>query len=279
MSKRILTLGLIFSFFISAIMSPSNTVTSHAKKLKQKPYGVFLNLNKRNIKKLYRYKAVVIDAQFFSKEEILKLKKHKIKVYSYINIGSIEKFRPYYSKFKHLALGHYENWDEERWINIADNSWQNFISNKLAPQLLKKGISGFFVDNCDVYYNFPKKAIYSGLIHLLKALRNKNTLVIINGGDTFVTKYSHTHKNLKPILTGINQECVFTSIDFKRSTTTPQKPSVRKFFLSYLSKLKRYKVKIYLLEYTKQISIINKIRAYCNKRKYTFYISPDIELR
>lgn len=274
MSKRILTLGLIFSFFISAIMSPSNTVTSHAKKLKQKPYGVFLNLNKRNIKKLYRYKAVVIDAQFFSKEEILKLKKHKIKVYSYINIGSIEKFRPYYSKFKHLALGHYENWDEERWINVANNSWQNFISNKLAPQLLKKGISGFFVDNCDVYYNFPKKAIYSGLIHLLKALRNKNTLVIINGGDTFVTKYSHTHKNLKPILTGINQECVFTSIDFKRNTTTPQKPSVRKFFLSYLSKQKKYKVKIYLLEYTKQKSIINKIRAYCNKHKYTYLHKP-----
>ena len=279
MNKRTLIIGLLFSFVISSIINPTNTIISHSKKTKQKPYGVFLNLNKRNIKKLYRYKTIVIDAQFFSKKEILKLKKHKIKVYSYINIGSIEKFRPYYSKFKHLALRHYENWDEERWINVADNSWQNFISNKLAPQLLKKGISGFFVDNCDVYYNFPKKAIYSGLIHLLKALRNKNTLVIINGGDTFVTKYSHTHKNLKPILTGINQECVFTSIDFKRNTTTPQKPSVRKYFLSYISKLKRYKVKIYLLEYTKKKSITNKIRAYCNKRKYTFYISPDIELR
>ena len=279
MNKRILTIGLVFSFVISSIISSSNAVISHAKKVNRKPYGVFLNLNKRNVKKLYRYKTVVIDAQFFSKEEILKLKKHKIKVYSYINIGSIEKFRPYYSKFKHLALGHYENWDEERWINVADNSWQNFISNKLAPQLLNKGISGFFVDNCDVYYNYPKKSIYSGLIHLLKALRKKNTPVIINGGDTFVTKYSHSHKNLKPILTGVNQECVFTSIDFKHNTTTSQKPSVRKYFLSYLSKLKRYKVKIYLLEYTKKKSIINKIRAYCKKRKYTYYISPDIELR
>lgn len=114
MSKRILTVGLIFSIFISSITIPSNAVTSHAKKLKQKPYGVFLNLNKRNIQKLYRYKAVVIDAQFFSKKEIHKLKNHKIKVYSYINIGSLENFRPYYNEFKHLALGHYENWDEER---------------------------------------------------------------------------------------------------------------------------------------------------------------------
>ena len=279
MSKRILTVGLIFSIFISPITLPSHPATSHAKKSKQKPYGVFLNLNKRNIQKLYRYKAVVIDAQFFSKKEIHKLKKHKIKVYSYINIGSLENFRPYYNEFKHLALGQYVNWGEERWINVADKSWQNLISKKLAPQLLNKGISGFFVDNCDVYYNYPKKAIYSGLIHLLKALRNKNTPVIINGGDTFVTKYSHSHKNLKPILTGVNQECVFTSIDFKHNTTTSQKPSVRKYFLSYLSKLKRYKVKIYLLEYTKKKSIINKIRAYCKKRKYTYYISPDIELR
>lgn len=279
MSKRILTVGLIFSIFISSITIPSNAVTSHAKKLKQKPYGVFLNLNKRNIQKLYRYKAVVIDAQFFSKKEIHKLKNHKIKVYSYINIGSLENFRPYYNEFKHLALGQYVNWGEERWINVADKSWQNLISKKLAPQLLKKGISGFFVDNCDVYYNYPKKSIYSGLIHLLKALRTKNTPVIINGGDTFVTKYSHSHKNLHRILTGVNQECVFTFIDFKHNTTTSQKPSVRKFFLSYLSKLKRYKVKIYLLEYSKKKSIINKIRAYCNKHKYTYYISPDLELR
>lgn len=279
MSKRILTLGLIFSFFISAIMSPSNTVTSHAKKLKQKPYGVFLNLNKRNIKKLYRYKAVVIDAQFFSKKEIRKLKKHKIKVYSYINIGSLENFRSYYKEFKNLSLGHYENWAEERWINVADKSWQNFISNKLAPQLLNKGISGFFVDNCDVYYNYPKKSIYSGLIHLLKALRKKNTPVIINGGDTFVTKYSHSHKNLKPILTGVNQECVFTSINFKHNTTTSQKPSVRKYFLNYLSKLKKHNTKIYLLEYTKKKSVIDKINTYCKKHKYIYYASPDIELR
>lgn len=260
-------------------MIPSNTVTSHAKKLKQKPYGVFLNLNKRNIKKLYSYKTVVIDAQFFSKKEIRKLKKHKIKVYSYINIGSLENFRSYYKEFKNLSLGHYENWAEERWINVADKSWQNFISNKLAPQLLNKGISGFFVDNCEVYYNYPKKSIYSGLIHLLKTLRNKNTPVIINGGDTFVTKYSHSHKNLKPILTGVNQECVFTSIDFKHNTTTSQKPSVRKYFLSYLSKLKKHNTKIYLLEYTKKKSVIDKINTYCKKHKYIYYASPDIELR
>lgn len=279
MSKRILTIGLIFSFFINSIMTPSNTVTSHAKKLKQKPYGVFLNLNKRNIKKLYSYKTVVIDARFFSKKEIRKLKKHKIKVYSYINIGSLEKFRPYYNKFKNLTLGRYENWDEERWINVASKSWQNFITGNLAHKLLKKGISGFFVDNCDVYYNYPRKNIYIGLIKILQALRRKNTSVIINGGDTFISKYMLSHKNLKSILTGINQECVFTAIDFDHNTTIEQKTSVKNYFLKYLSKLKKHNTKIYLLEYTKKKSVIDKINTYCKKHKYIYYASPDIELR
>ena len=49
MSKRILTIGLIFSFFINSIMTPSNTVTSHAKKLKQKPYGVFKFVDRKSV--------------------------------------------------------------------------------------------------------------------------------------------------------------------------------------------------------------------------------------
>lgn len=279
MNKRVISICLILLFIIGNIYFPSDAYYPRAKKISKQQYGVFLNLNKQNIKKLYKYKTVVIDAQFFTKKEISDIKKHKVKVYSYINIGSLEKFRPYYNKFKNLTLGRYENWDEERWINVASKSWQNFITGNLAHKLLKKGISGFFVDNCDVYYNYPRKNIYIGLIKILQALRRKNTSVIINGGDTFISKYMLSHKNLKSILTGINQECVFTAIDFDHNTTIEQKTSVKNYFLKYLSKLKKHNTKIYLLEYTKKKSVIDKINTYCKKHKYIYYASPDIELR
>ena len=279
MNKRVISICLILLFIIGNIYFPSDAYYPRAKKISKQQYGVFLNLNKQNIKKLYKYKTVVIDAQFFTKKEISDIKKHKVKVYSYINIGSLEKFRPYYNKFKNLTLGRYENWDEERWINVASKSWQNFITGNLARKLLKKGISGFFVDNCDVYYNYPRKNIYIGLIKILQALRRKNTSAIINGGDTFISKYMLSHKNLKSILTGINQECVFTAIDFDHNTTIEQKTSVKNYFLKYLSKLKKHNTKIYLLEYTKKKSVIDKINTYCKKHKYIYYASPDIELR
>ena len=50
-----------------------------------------------SMKKLYDYKEVVIDAQYFSKRDIQTLHKKGVKVNTYLNVGSIEEF-PFYFK-------------------------------------------------------------------------------------------------------------------------------------------------------------------------------------
>lgn len=45
-------------------------------------------------------------------------------VYGYLNIGALEKQRPYYEKLKHLRLAKYEGWDGEYWINPTAKEWQ-----------------------------------------------------------------------------------------------------------------------------------------------------------
>ena len=92
---------------------PTETTVSEAKYA----YGVFLSVEK-NLDKLKDYEIVVIDAQHFKKEEIEAFKARGHKVYSYINIGSLENFRSYYKQYKSLKLGKYEHWDEEIWINV-----------------------------------------------------------------------------------------------------------------------------------------------------------------
>lgn len=86
---------------------------------KKKEYGVFLSIDASEMKKLYDYKEVVIDAQYFSKRDIQTLHKKGVKVNMYLNVGSIENFRKYYKDYEHLAIGDYENWDEEKWINVS----------------------------------------------------------------------------------------------------------------------------------------------------------------
>ena len=40
--------------------------------------------------------------------------KKGVKVYTYLNVGSIENFRDYYKKYEYLTIGTYENWEEEK---------------------------------------------------------------------------------------------------------------------------------------------------------------------
>ena len=66
----------------------------------KKEYGVFLSIDSSQIKKLYEYRLVVIDAQYFSAKDIRTLHKKGVKVYTYLNVGSIENFRDYYKKYE-----------------------------------------------------------------------------------------------------------------------------------------------------------------------------------
>ena len=77
-----------------------------------KEYKVLIGMAPDKAVNLKGIKTLVIDAEFFSKEDIAQLHKNgNVNIFSYLNIGSIETFRDDYEAFKYLALGDYENWD------------------------------------------------------------------------------------------------------------------------------------------------------------------------
>ena len=123
-------------------------------------YGVFIGADSEQIKNIDGYSMVVIDAWENSAEDVKLLHDKGCKVYSYINVGAIENWRNYYDEYKHLALGDYENWEDEKWVNVADKSWQTFVVDELAARIIEKGADGFFVDNADVYYKYPNDDIF-----------------------------------------------------------------------------------------------------------------------
>ena len=177
-------------------------------------YGVFLN-EETDWNLVRDYGVIVVDAQFLSEEDIKKLREQGNEfILSYINVGSLEEFRPYYEEFADLALGEYEHWEDEQWVDAGNEKWQAFILETLAPELLAKGIDGFFVDNCDVYYQFPTDEILQGLADMMSGLVATGKQVIINGGDVFLDAYTEKLGEWYDVVTGINQEMVFTWMDY-----------------------------------------------------------------
>ena len=154
----------------------------------QYEYGVFLGISEDKISRLEKYKTVVIEPQEFSKESIQKLHDDKKFVYGYLNIGAIEKYRPYYNEYKDITLGTYEDWPDERWVDVSKNKWQNFVVNNLAKSYKEKNFDGLFLDNFDVYYQYARPEIFKGLCDICSHLKNLGFKLLINGGDTFVSK-------------------------------------------------------------------------------------------
>ena len=81
-------------------------------------------------------------------------------------------------------------------------------------------MDGFFVDNTDVYYNYPQESIYDGILTILDYMNHTGRKIMINGGDCFVKKYLTTEKNV--LIDGVNQENVFTAYDFSKDIYTKE---------------------------------------------------------
>ncbi len=241
-------------------------------------YGVYISDSYDELPKNVGCKTLVIDAQDYSKDEIQKLKENNDEIYSYLNVGSIETFRDYFKDYSNLTLGHYANWDEEYWVDVSDRRWQDFIVNKLAVELADKGVDGFFIDNTDVYYNYPDDYIYAGLADILQSLKASGKKIIINGGDYFVTKYLNNNGTVDPILDGVNQESVYTSINWEDNTFEASDSDTRNYYIKYLSSILAQDKDVYVLEYATDKKLEMEAEDLSNELGFKIYISDSIEL-
>lgn len=273
--KQTKVLALIFVIILISgyfLIKDSNTSA-----FEEYDYGVFLNADASSLEQLKKYDLIVIDAQYFTKSDIELLHQNGTRVYTYLNIGSIENFREYYTAYEKLTIGRYEHWDEEKWVDVADPDWQKFIE-QLSQELFEKGVDGFFIDNCDVYYYAPRESIFEGLTAILQNIMTFDKAVIINGGDTYVTEYRDRYGTIDHIMTGVNQESVWSAIDFDKGTFYEQTKETRDYYCKYLEACQADGMDIYLLEYTTDKKLIHKIKKYCNEHDFHFYISNSLEL-
>lgn len=95
-------------------------------------------------------------------------------------------------------------------------------------------------------------------------------------------KYSYgvfLDANSSDIMSGVNQECLFTSIDFSRASFKQSNEKDYEYFEKYIERCVEDNMDVYLLEYSVDGELISQIQDYCEKNHYFYYISPSIELK
>lgn len=243
------------------------------------PYGVFLGASPEDIKNMESYETIVIDGQLFSWADVSELKEAGHTVLSYINVGSIEEYRPYYDEYSEYTLDVYENWEDERWVDVTAPEWQWFVVHELAEDIRKKGFDGVFVDNLDVYYHYPSEEAFKAITGMLIAFKDLGFYVSINGGDVFVTEYLERFGSADGVFDAVNQETVFSKIIWDEKDKFDEQDSAeREYFQEYLEMVHEKGIDVYLLEYTKDKRLTRKIRKYCKEKGYRYYVSGTLNL-
>jgi hypothetical protein len=260
----------VIPFFLYCLSSSTLVNTS---------YGVFIGSSPETINEFIDFDEIVIDAFYYDNDQIDTLHKENVKVYSYLNIGSIEDFRPYYDYFKDMTLDDYENWPEEKWLDLANEKCRNYIIDVLAKNLYDKGIDGFFLDNLDNYYLYNNYEVYTGLLDIITRLNKQYNLPLIaNGGYEFFNDSLNKNMNVSNLVYGVNHESIFSKIDFVNNDLIENDKEDCDFLLNHIDRLNKNGVNIYVIEYTSNKKLRKKLSRYYIKKGYSYYVSDSIEL-
>lgn len=253
-----------------------------------KKYGVFLGIDSQSfsITKFEDYDIIVVDVQELSTHQLAQLHLAGHTVYSYINIGSVEKSRDYFERFEKCFMGSYDNWPNEVWVDVTRKEWEKFVSEELLGRILDKDpkIDGLFLDNLDVYSRISDmenedmtQDAYDALVSILETYQEEKLPVFINGADLFVDRLIREGKT--GLIRGINQETVFSRIiNYDRDVFGRQYDKEKETYLSYLKRCREAGLAVSLLEYTTDESLKKEIEQFCMKNGYQFYISEHVDL-
>ncbi len=252
-------------------------------------YGVFLGAKDEDTDKIMKYDTVCIDLDEFSESNIKKLKDNHTEIYAYLSIGSLENYRSYYEEFKDLTFMDYENWSDERWVDVSNDRWQSHINSE-ADRLKSLGADGLFMDNFDVYY-FAKeeykettkefaRSIFEGCKAILDNLAKKDLKLMINSGTDFL--YEMCKFSSRTSLDDIDvyaQECVFSNIEDYENDVFGRQEKEQQDYLFEMIEMMKCVADVLLIEYTTDEEVIKDIKDYCKENNCSYYISNNVDLK
>ena len=219
---------------------------------------------------------LVIEPEDYTAEEVAVLKDSGYKVLGYLSVGSVSDERGYYHSLKPYTLGDLEDWPHEKYLDISCEGAQNWLIARGEELIEDMGFDGLWLDNIDVYEEYPSDGMYDGITNIIDALDPKG-YIMVNGGVRYMVR---ALENGDTSVDGITQEEVFSLVtDYDgKGEFGRQEADQRAEYLEYISAALDAGMDAFLLEYTRDADVKNDIYSYCDEVGAGYYISDDVDL-
>ena len=245
-------------------------------------YGCYLStkIKAKDLKQRKETGMIVIEPDDYTSAEVKAIKAKGYIVLAYLSVGTLEKEREWYPRFKRYRLKQLEDWHNEWYIDIRRVEWLNFLVSR-AKALRKKGYDGLWCDNLDVYEYNKSKSMYTACIDTLIKLKNTGGYIMVNGGSELFDTAMDKGSEISVIVNGITQEEVYSRITSYsgKGKFGEQTSDMHKWYKEYMKRLRKKGVQTFLLEYTRDDALKERIKNFCKKYKMTgYYIASDVNL-
>ena len=248
-------------------------------------YGAFLGRSDNNVSHFSEYSYVSLEFNEFGDSNINRLNAKGVKFLAYLNIGSLENYRDYYDDYESMTFKDYDNWPDERWIDVSNTDWQNFVVNTLAKDFKDRGAYGVYLDNVDVYgvakeENLNYSAFKQGIKNIIEGITDLGLFVMINGGAEYLEDIKDDEDDAIGRIWGYHQEEIFSLIaDYENNGFGKQTTEDSDYYKEIAAMMKSLGKEVFFLEYTTDSTLKEEIKSFCNEKGYHYYISSDVDLK
>jgi cysteinyl-tRNA synthetase len=153
------------------------------------------------------------------------------RVLSYLNLGSCERFRTYWSRAppglvpcgenRAAMLGAYADYPDETWMDPGNADYQRLIVDHVAARLAARGVDGFYLDNLEVVEHAEADsregmctpACRQGALDLVRKLRERfpDALFVMQNATSETTRLGTTGGvRFAALLDGVAHEDVYS---------------------------------------------------------------------
>lgn len=226
-------------------------------------------------KDVQRGMLLAIEPEDYSRAEVEALEDAGATVLGYLSVGSVSDERSYYKQLAPHTLRKLDDWEHERYLDMCSEAVQDWAIRR-GKEILAMGFDGLWIDNLDVYEEYPSGNAYDGITRILSALYPLG-YIMINGGIEYVGKAIANHAR---VAHGVTQEEVFSLItDYSgKGTFGAQTGAQSREYQKYIATAISNGMDAYLLEYTRDSKLKEKIVKYCTASGAGYYISEDVDL-
>ena len=248
-------------------------------------YGAFLGRSDNDVTSFSNYNYISCELDEFGDSNITRLNSKGVHFLAYLNVGSLETYRDYYEDYESITFKDYDNWPDERWIDVSNTDWQNFAVNTLAKNFKDRGAFGVYLDNVDVYSvakeeNLNYSAFEQGIKKIIEGITDLGLFVMINGGAEYLEDIKDDEDDAIGRIWGYHQEEVFSLItDYENNGFGKQTTEDSDYYKEIAAMMKSLGKEVFLLEYTTDTQLIDCVKSHCDALGYHYYISNNVDLK